>query len=301
MKYNFLLDTKDGYKLAVYTKGNFNSIPVIFLHGGPGGHISEESFSFFDLNKYFVIAFDQRGCGKSIPFGSVKNNTIFDSIYDIELIRKHFNIEKFIVFGGSYGSTLALAYAINYPTNVFALVLRGIFLARDEDVKWLYQEGASFYYPEAHKIFKDYISEDKQTDLVSAYYEIFVSNDEKRKKEACKIWSDYESSIIKLIPEKINTKITNNDISIALLECHYFKNKVFQDDNYILNNVDKIKDIKTYIVHGRYDIDCRPVGAYILHNVLPNSTLYFSDAAGHSPYDKNNFIRLKEIMDNLEI
>lgn len=286
----------DSHSLAIYTKGNKANPAVIFLHGGPGGAISEASFSFFDETKYFIIAFDQRGCGNSKPFASLYHNTVFDSVSDIEEIRKYFGLDSFIIFGGSYGTTLGLSYAIKYPSHVKAMVLRGIFLGRKEDISWLYQEGASYYYPIEHQKFKNFLNENDQKDIIKGYYKIFSSNDEESKKKACKIWSSYEASLTTLIPKVLSKDITNYDISIALLECHYFKDTMFNgEDNYILNNIDKIKEIPTFIVHGRYDIDCRPIGAILLHQNLKNSNLYLP-IAGHSPYDEENFKKLVSIM-----
>ncbi|CCV64432.1 Prolyl aminopeptidase [Alteracholeplasma palmae J233] len=303
MKVDLYLQTNDGHELAIYTRGNSKNPSVIFLHGGPGGSINEKSFSFFDLNKWYVIAFDQRGCGNSKPFASLHNNTIKHSASDIELIRQYFNLNKITVFGGSYGSTLALYYAIEHPEKIESLVLRGIFLGRNEDVSWLYQEGASYFYPEEHNKFKEFIKKDKQGNLVNAYYQIFTSNDEENKMKACKIWSDWESSVVNLVQKKefIKEEITKRDISIALLECYYFENKMFwNDDNYILNKVDKIKDIPIYTVHGRYDVDCRLSGAYQLHEKLNNGILYTAERSGHSPYEEESFRLLKNIMKDLE-
>ncbi len=302
MQVDRYIETKDGHRLAVYRKGNPQKPKVLFLHGGPGGRISEDAFSFFDLEAWDVIAFDQRGCGQSKPFASLKNNTVFDAVKDIEQIRQAYGVDKWYLFGGSYGSTLALSYAIHYPKHVHTMVLRGIFLGREEDIHWLYQEGASYFYPIEHEKFKNIIDKEKQDDLVTAYYEIFQSEDEGRKKEAAKAWADWESSLVHLIPQTdhYQRELTETDISIAILECHFFANKMFwNDDHYLLNRLHIIEDIPTHIVHGRYDVDCRPSAAYELAKGLKNSHLYFVEASGHSPYEEANFDILKEIMHKL--
>ncbi len=300
MKIDKLLEVGQGQKLAVYRRGNPQGRKVIFLHGGPGGSISDRSFDFFDLDNWDVYAFDQRGCGQSEPFATLENNTVFHSVEDMEVIRKEYGIDKWVVFGGSYGSTLALVYAIHYPERVEALVLRGIFLGRREDIGWLYQDGASYFYPEVFQKFRDFIDEDERNDLVAGYYKIFTSPGDK-KYEAAKIWADWENSIVNLLPKKIeNKKVTDADVSLAMLECHYFANNMhWEEDNYILNRVEKIENIPSYIVHGRYDVDCRPVGAYELASRLKKVELYITDQAGHSPYEETSFKKLVEIMERL--
>lgn len=292
------LQVDDIHKLNVYAKGNKNGVPVIFLHGGPGGNVDEKCEMFFDFKKHFVIFFDQRGCGKSIPFAEIKNNNIDNLVEDIEKIRKYYKIDDVVLFGGSFGSTLALCYAIKYPENVRAMVLRGIFLGRDEDVKWLYQEGASYFYPENYKIYRDFIEVEKQDDLVSAYYEKLTSEDIETRNRAAKIWSNWEMGLVNFnTPEKENCEITDKDISLALLECYYFVNHMFFLKNtYIFDNISRIKDMTIYIVHGRYDIDCRVKSAYELHEKLNNSVLHIVQSGGHSPYEKDMFKTLKTIM-----
>lgn len=300
MKIDKLLEVGQGQKLAVYRRGNPQGKKVIFLHGGPGGSIGERSFDFFDLEKWDVYAFDQRGCGQSEPFATLENNTVFHSVEDMEVIRKEYGIDQWVVFGGSYGSTLALVYSIHHPKRVEALVLRGIFLGRKEDISWLYQEGASYFYPEVFQSFKDFIDEGQRDDLVTSYYKIFTSPGDK-KYRAAKVWADWENSIVNLEPKKIeNKQVTDADVSLAMLECHYFANYMhWHEDNYILNRVEKIENIPTYIVHGRYDVDCRPVAAYDLASKLKRVELFITDRAGHSPYEETSFKKLVEIMSSL--
>lgn len=286
--------------LYVEEWGNPQGTPVVFLHGGPGGSISPQSRTFFDEEKHRVILFDQRGCGKSTPFGERKDNTPFHSVEDMEKIRQALGIERWVVFGGSYGSTLALVYGILHPERVIHFVLRGIFLGRKSDVHWLYQEGASWFYPERFAAFRDLIEPGKRHDLVSAYYELLTGKDKEKAKKAAKAWSDWESGIVRLIPPESLASDEKSEMSLALLECSYFYHQMFWgEDNYLLNHIEQMKDIPMDIVHGRYDVDCRPSGAYELHEALPNSKLHLVEAAGHSPYDEPMMKKLREIMKNL--
>lgn len=302
MNPDLILKTSDNQSLAVYTRGNPLMPPVIVLHGGPGGQITEQSFEPFNLDKWYVIAFDQRGCGSSLPFATLTNNTVDSGVCDIELVRIHFKIDSWIVYGGSYGSTLALAYAIKHKNRVTKLVLRGVFLGRDEDIHWLYQEGASYFFPYEHEQFKSLISENKRQDLVGAYYEIFTSDDEEAKLNAAKAWSDWEMSVVTLLPRKdLGNAVTQKDISLATLECHFFANHMFWDsDQYIVDNLSHIKDIPTYIVHGRYDVDCRLNGAYLVKEALDQCELIIAEASGHSSAEPNIMNALKEIFAKLE-
>lgn len=290
------------HTLYVEECGNPNGQPVIFLHGGPGGCVSEFSRRFFDPNYYRIIAVDQRGCGKSTPFLSIENNTVLHSAHDLETIRKHLKIDSWIVFGGSYGSTLALVYAIHYPNNVERLVLRGIFLGRDSDTQWLFQEGTSYFYPEEFDRFKSFIPKEAQHDLVNAYYKRMLSEDKALREAAYKSWADWEGSVIKLVKEPVNTDVISPvDRTLGLFEAHYFANKMFWgEDDYILNRVEKIQHIPTDIYHGRYDVDCRLSGAYELAAKLPHSQLHIVESSGHSPSDPPLFDALLDCMERLK-
>ncbi len=308
---SFYLRVSDVHELYVEERGNPNGIPVVYLHGGPGGCIGEDSARFFDPAYYRVILFDQRGCGKSRPFAELKDNNLYELVHDIEKIRRHLKIERWHVFGGSFGTTLALTYAINYPETCMSLVLRGIFLGRMDDIYWLNQAGASYYYPEQFSYYRDLIPPRERGDLVAAYYKIFTGNDETLKAIAAKRWSNWEASVvclerkITILPNEADVT-SPEQVALALLECHYFVNKMFwnlfgaTDDQYILHNVEKIEHIPTYIVHGRYDMDCRPSGAYTLHTQLPKSKLWFTQA-GHSSSEKETRERLVQIMDELKL
>lgn len=298
----YMLKVSDIHSIYVEECGNPEGEPIVFLHGGPGGRISSQARRFFDPQYYRIILFDQRGTGNSEPFISLEENNIFYLIKDMEKIREKLKIDKWHIFGGSFGSTLALVYAINFPERVKSLVLRGIFLGRNEDIEWLYQKGASYFYPEKFEIFKNHIKSNKQNNLVEAYYELLTSSDKNTVKKAAKIWSNWESGVVELVSTFVPTEeVTSSDISLAVLECHYFKNKMsWNDDNYILNNTDKIKKIPTFIAHGRYDVDCRVSGAYELASKLENCKLEIVEAAAHTPYSDNMKSKLIEFLEEIK-
>lgn len=302
-KADFYLDTEDGQQLAIYSRGDTSKPAVIYLHGGPGAGMNEEDFGFFDLSKWHVIAFDQRGCGNSKPFGTTINNLVPNGVSDIELIRNHYNINKWVVFGGSYGSTLALSYSIAHPDRSSALVIRGIFLARKQDIDWSFEKGgASLFHPDTFEKYESFIPEEKRTSLIKAYYEIFSSNDEKLKLAACKTWANWENSLITLKPFNNPTEVTSYDISSALLECHFMTHNMgWNDDNYILNNAKFIENIPTYIVQGRYDQDCPPIEAWELKNKLKNVKYFkITETTGHLSHEPLNQSELQKIMKSLE-
>jgi proline iminopeptidase len=265
--------------------GNPKGRPILFVHGGPGAGTSPTSRRFFDPEFYRIILFHQRGCGKSKPLGELKENTTWDLIKDMEKIREVLSVDEWIVFGGSWGSTLSLIYAINYPERVKALILRGIWLSRREEIDWMFEGGVSRFFPEIWDKFVKPIDEDSKS-KVAAYYKIFTKGTEEEILKAAVNWSFYESSIVKLIPsQEIIEESTNPQkaLAVAKLECHYFYNNMFgKGDNYILDNIEKIKDIPTFIVNGRYDLICPPYTAKELNNKLINSEFVVVDDAGHS-------------------
>ncbi|MCI5998082.1 MAG: prolyl aminopeptidase [Peptoniphilaceae bacterium] len=279
-----LLKVDDIHEVYFEESGNPNGAPVVFVHGGPGCGCGDLSRRFLDPNFYRIICIDQRGCGRSKPFLELKDNTTDNLAKDMEKIREYLNIEKWLVHGGSWGTTLSLYYAENYPQRVVGLILRGIFLGRDEDIKWLYQGGAGMFFPETFETFTKNFDEEESKDYVKSYYKYLMSNDYEIKKKFGKSFSVFENSVVALNPRQISDKITDEDISMAMMECHYFVNNCFFEENYILKNAYKIKDIPTIIIHGRYDVDCRPVGAYLLHKKLNNSKLIFP-IAGHTSFD----------------
>lgn len=296
------IEVGDGHQLYVEECGNPQGIPVLFLHGGPGGSVSELSRRFFNPEIFHIILFDQRGTGRSKPFLSLNHNTVDASVSDIEMIRHYFKIPSWIVFGGSYGSTLALAYAIKFSQHVKHLVLRGIFLGRQSDIDWLFKFGASEFYPQAFARFKSLIEEGKQDNLVTAYYERMTSDDENALRLAAQSWNQWESAVIHHIPVEAEEgdNIKPSDLSIGLLEAHYFHNNMFwEDDNYILNHIASIKDLPMDIFHGRYDVDCRLSGAVELEQAVNKASLHIIEGAGHSPYEEVLFTALVDKMDEL--
>ncbi|MBW0595725.1 prolyl aminopeptidase [Mycoplasma anatis] len=295
------LNTESEHKIYYEVSGNQEGVPVIFLHGGPGGSSSEKHREFFDPKYYKIIIFDQRGCGKSTPSCSLINNTTDYLIQDINNLTKMLDVDKFILFGGSWGSTLALIYAIRNPERVLSLVLRGIFLCRKSDINWLYQNGVEQFFPEYFEDYMNYLSEEERIDALTSYYKRMTSSDRTVALQAATKFANLES-----ITSTIKTVEPNSDdkhiLEIATLEAHYFVNDSFlPSDNYILENTNKIENIPTYIVHGRYDMVCRPSSAYDLHKKLKNSQLYYTNLAGHSLFEEETKEKLFSIMEELKI
>jgi proline iminopeptidase len=270
--------------------GNPKGKPAIFLHGGPGGGAGGFSRRFFNPKKYRIVLFDQRGCGKSKPHACLEDNTTWHLVEDIESIREQLDIKKWLVFGGSWGSTLALAYAQSHPQCVSELVLRGIFMLREKELQWFYQYGASEIYPEAWQRFLKEIPKEKRTNLIEAYREIFGSEDEEKKLSAAKAWSKWEAStsFINHNPEAVKESINNQfALAFALIENHYFVNKGFlENENQLLDNIEKIRHIPAVIIQGRYDVVCPPTTAYELHQRWPESELKIAPYSGHSAFEE---------------
>ncbi len=266
--------------------GNLKGQPVVFLHGGPGGGIDNDYRRYFNPEKYHIILFDQRGCGKSTPFAELEENTTWDLVSDIEKIRTELNIEKWAVFGGSWGSTLALSYAETHPESVTALFLRGIFMLRQKELQWFYQEGASFIYPDAFEKYKEVIPENERDDYIKAYYKRLTSPDKEVRSQAAKAWSIWEGTTSKLIPNKEKIEKAGADEfadAFARIECHFFINKgFFEKETFILDNIDKIRHIPAIIVQGRYDVVCPVESSWDLHKVWPEAKYTIIDDAGHA-------------------
>ena len=270
--------------------GNPKGKPAIFLHGGPGGGCGSLSRRFFNPKKYRIILFDQRGCGRSKPHTCLEDNTTWHLIEDIETIRERLSIKKWLVFGGSWGSTLAIAYAQKYPNNVSQMVLRGIFMLRQKELQWFYQYGASEMYPEAWQGFLKEIPENERDNLIEAYRKIFYGKNKEKQLSAAKAWSRWEASCsfinhnLDAVKESINAEFA---LAFALIENHYFVNKGFlENENQLLDNVDIIRNIPTIIIQGRYDVVCPPTTAYELHSKWPESELVIAPFSGHSAFEK---------------
>ena len=266
--------------------GNLNGKPVVFLHGGPGGGISPDYRRYFDPQIYRIVLFDQRGSGNSTPHASIEENTTWDLVADIERLREHLGIERWQVFGGSWGSTLALAYSETHPDRVTELVLRGIFLCRPQEIQWFYQQGASAIFADVWEEYLKVIPENERGDMVSAYYRRLTSDDPSVRVEAARAWSIWEGSTSKLFfdPASIE-KFADPEFALAFarIECHYFMNNSFFDsDNYLIEHVDRIRSIPAVIVQGRYDVVCPMTSAWDLHRAWPEAQLEIIQDAGHS-------------------
>jgi len=280
------LPVSERHSLYYEVCGNPEGVPVVFLHGGPGGGVQPKYRRFFDPEFYKIILFDQRGAGKSKPHADLEQNTTWDLVADIEKLRVHLGIEKWLVFGGSWGSTLALSYAITHPERVSGLILRGIFLCRPIEIQWLYQEGASWLYPDAWEKYAGVIPSAEQADMVKAYYARLTSPDAAVRLEAARAWSTWEAATSKLIPDQDLVNAFDEEefaLAFARIECHYFIHDSFFDtDNFLLENVAKIRQIPGYIVHGRYDVVCPVRSAWDLHRAWPEAQLEIVPDAGHS-------------------
>lgn len=283
------LKVSEIHELYYEESGNPSGKPVIYLHGGPGAGTDPRQRRFFNPEKYRIILFDQRGCGKSTPHACLEENSTWDLVSDIEKLRVQLGIEKWQVFGGSWGSTLALAYAETHPDRVTELILRGVFLLRHKDVHWFYQYGTSELFPEAWQEYLKPIPEAERGDLVQAYHKRLTADDPQVRLEAARAWSVWEGSCVKLIPDPSFIDAFNASefaLAFARIECHYFVNKgFFRSDNQLIEDAHKIAHIPCVIVHGRYDAVCPAENAFALHKALPLSTLYMVPDAGHSAYE----------------
>ena len=286
----FHLPVSDLHTIYVEESGNKNGKPVIFLHGGPGGGVDPKYRRYFNPDKWRIIMFDQRGCGKSTPFAELKENTTWDLVDDIEKIRNHLSIEDWVVFGGSWGSTLSLAYSQTYPNSCKGLILRGIFLVRKKEIDWFYQEGANNIFPDRWESFSAPIPVEKRDNLMQAYYEILTGDDHSKKIEAAKAWSTWEGSTVRLMQdENFISDFSDEKFAeaFARIACHYFMNNCwFNSNNHLIENVDKIRHIPGVIIHGRYDIICPVVQAWDLHQAWPEADLHIIPDAGHSIFEE---------------
>ncbi|WP_027124242.1 prolyl aminopeptidase [Mycoplasmoides pirum] len=291
------LKVDDIHKIYWEQWGNPNGIPVVYLHGGPGGSFSYSSTRFFNLKKYCVTLFDQRGCGKSQPKFSLKNNTTQNLIEDINKLRIFLKIEKWLVFGGSWGSTLGLAYAIKYFNNVTGLILRGIFLGRPKDWDWLIESnGIAQMFPEKYNMFIKNIPLEKQKNIKEWYYKKLNSKNKNEQIIFGTQWSKWETSLLFFNKEINFTSNPKDDYQIALMECHYaINNTFFDDENYILNNVHLIKNKPCWLIHGEFDYICPPSNAYELNKKMKNSKLIYVKNSGHSSSEPKIFKTLKKV------
>ena len=266
--------------------GNPDGKPVVFLHGGPGGGSSPGYRQFFDPSQWRIILFDQRGCGRSTPHAELRENTTWDLVSDIETIRTHLGIGQWAVFGGSWGSTLALAYSQTHPDRCTGLMLRGIFMLRQKELLWFYQQGCSFIYPDAWEEYLKPIPIEERHDLIAAYYRRLTSDDLETRLAAARAWSVWEASTSKLLPDVgLQQRFADAAFAAAFarIECHYFVNKGFlTSEDQLLRQVDRIRQIPAVIVQGRYDVVCPMISAWELHQVWPEAEFIVVPDAGHS-------------------
>jgi len=282
--------------------GNPEGEPVIVIHGGPGGGSQPAYRQYFNPEKFDIIQFDQRGCGKSTPYAELQENNTQNSVADIEALREHLGLDSWHVFGGSWGSTLALIYAQNHPSRVQSLILRGIFMCRKSELQWFYQHGASHVFPDAFEPYSRHIPLEERHDLITAYYQRLTHEDVEIRRAAAKEWTRWEMATSRLFPDpEYLDKAEDLDFAVAFarIECHYFINGIFVEDGHILNNAEKVKHIPTVIVQGRYDMVCPTVSAWELHKALPESKLIIVPDAGHSMGETSIARELVNATDNI--
>jgi proline iminopeptidase len=278
--------------------GNKDGVPVVFLHGGPGGGLSPTYRRFFDPAHYRIVLIDQRGCGNSTPHGELTENTTWDLVRDIERVRETLGVRRWIVFGGSWGSTLGLAYAVTHPDRVLGLVVRGIFLCRKKELQWFYQDGASTIFPDAWEDYLAPIPADERGDLIAAYYRRLTSSDEAERLRCALAWCRWEATTSYLVPNEANIREhaePRRALALARIECHYFKHDTFfASDNFLLENVSKIRHLPGVIVHGRYDLVCPMSNAWDLHRAWPEAAFTIVPDAGHTAMEIGTRSRLLE-------
>merc|ERR1712038_617320 len=280
-----MLRVSDLHTIYWECNGNPSGKPVVVLHGGPGGGSQADYRRYFDPAVYHIVQLDQRGCARSTPHAELEDNNTQAIIADIEKLREHLGIETWYVFGGSWGSTLSLCYAIHHPDKVLALMLRGIFMCRRSELLFFYQDGASHIFPDKFQPYREHIPEQERGDMIQAYYNRLTHADGDVRRAAAREWTLWEMGTSKLIPDtKYMDKADNLDFAAAFarIECHYFINGIFLEDGYILKQANKLEKIPVHIVQGRYDVVCPAVSAWELHKAVPHSTLAIVADAGHS-------------------
>ncbi|MFY0620315.1 MAG: prolyl aminopeptidase [Pelagimonas sp.] len=296
-----VLDTGDGHHIYVEQCGNPKGVPVIVFHGGPGGGCSPAMRRYFDPDVYRVILFDQRGCGRSRPHASVVNNTTWDLVADIEMIRNQLGIDQFIVFGGSWGATLALIYAISHPERVSYLVLRGVFMMTQVELDWFYGGGAGQFWPETWARFRDLIPENERGDMIAAYHSRLFGGDLREEIKFAQAWSAWENALASVNSSGYGGEAPGDYArAFARLENHYFVNAGFlSEDGWILKNVDRISEIPGIIVQGRYDMICPPQRAWELAQAWQNVELKMIRNAGHALSEPGISAALVSAMDTI--
>jgi len=290
------------HEIYVEECGNPSGRAVIFVHGGPGGGCEPWHRQFFDPKRYRIVLFDQRGCGRSTPNAELRENTTGDLVADMERIRELLGIDQWVVFGGSWGSTLGLAYAQAQPQHTRALVLRGIFLLRPEEIRWFYQDGANWIYPDAWEHYLAPIPQSERGDMVAAYHRRLTSENAAVRREAARAWSTWEGATSKLLQsEDMIARYSGDHFSeaFARIECHYFVNGgFFHSPNQLLEDIDRIRHIPAVIVQGRYDVVCPMKSAWDLHRAWPEASFAVVPDAGHAASEHGILNRLIEAADH---
>ncbi len=296
-----MLKVSELHTLYYEQSGNPHGKPAVFVHGGPGGGTSPKCRRFFDPAIYHIVLFDQRGCGKSTPHAELSGNTTWDLVADMERVREHLAIDRWQVFGGSWGSTLALAYAQTHPDRVSELVLRGIFMLRRQELEWFYQQGCSMLYPDAWETYLAAIPEAERGDLMSAYHRRLTSPDREVRVAAARAWSVWEGATSYLMQDSSYIESSAQDdfaLAFARIECHYFVHGGFlEHDDQLLRNIGRIRHIPAVIVQGRYDVVCPLRSAWDLHRAWPEADLRIVQTAGHSAFEPGNQHQLLEATD----
>ncbi len=296
-----MLPVSDLHTMYWEESGNPEGVPAVFVHGGPGGGTEPAHRRFFDPQAFRIVLFDQRGCGHSTPHAELRDNTTWDLVADMERLRAHLGIEKWLVFGGSWGSTLALAYAQAHPDRVHALVLRGVFLCRRAELEWFYQGGCDWLFPDAWEDYVAMIPEAERGDLIAAYYRRLTSDDPELRSAAAHAWSVWEARTSKLIPSSaLVDRYADGPFAdaFARIECHYFQNRCWwRQDDQLLADAHLIRHIPGAIVQGRYDVVCPMRSAWELHRAWPEAELHVIPDAGHSAFEDGICDRLVEVTD----
>ncbi len=296
-----MLDVGDGHRVYVEQCGRRDGVPVLVLHGGPGGGCSPAMRRYFDPDHYRIILFDQRGCGRSLPHASTENNTTWHLVRDIELIRETLGIDKWFIFGGSWGAALGLIYGITHPERCLHLILRGVFLMTQRELDWFYGGGAAQFWPDVWKRFTDIVPKDEQGDLIAAYNRRLFSGDPVQETRFARAWASWENTLASIANDGPGgDSPAEYARAFARLENHYFTHKGFLDeDGWILKNVGRLADVPGTIVQGRYDMICPPVSAQNLAEAWPRSKLHLVPRAGHALSEPGISSKLVQRMDSL--
>ena len=295
-----MLDVGDGHQIYWERVGTKGAKPVVFLHGGPGGGIYETHRQLFHPDQYDIMLFDQRGCGKSTPHADLNANTTWHLVEDIERLRVMMGVEKWMVFGGSWGSTLSLAYAETHPDRVSELILRGIYTLTKDEMDWYYKYGVNQMFPEKWERFVAPIPKDERDDMLTAYQKRLTSDNRETRLEAAKAWSIWEGETITLLPDEHNSEMFAEDdfaVAFARIENHFFVHGGWLEEGQLLRDADKLQDIPGAIIHGRYDMPCPMRYAHALHKAWPKADFYPIEGAGHAYNESGILDRLIRVTD----